>query len=161
MDTAQKNLESQASLKTESPWYASYPEPQRKAGSVSREELLQWLRDGKQSGNDFLLVDLRRTDFEGGTIRGSLNLPAQSLYPTIPILYSVVSRASVKAVVWYCGSSRGRGTRASGWFADYLAIQQDTTIQSLVLTGGIKGWVAGGDEYTSWMDEYDAAVWKK
>jgi arsenical-resistance protein 2 len=121
MDTAQKNLESQASLKTESPWYASYPEPQRKAGSVSREELLQWLRDGKQSGNDFLLVDLRRTDFEvrlaililcslvltrcqGGTIQGSLNLPAQSLYPTIPILYSVVSRASVKAIVWYCGT---------------------------------------------------------
>lgn len=59
------------------------------------------------------------------------------------------------------GSSGGRGTRASGWFADYLATQQDTTIQSLVLTGGIKGWVTGGDDYTSWMDEYDAAVWKK
>lgn len=40
---------------------------------------------------------------QGGTIRGSLNLPAQSLYPTIPTLYSLLSNSGVKHVVWYCG----------------------------------------------------------
>ncbi|KAK9452447.1 Rhodanese-like domain-containing protein, partial [Dipodascopsis uninucleata] len=109
----------------------------------------------------FILVDLRRTDFEGGTIPGSLNLPAQSLYPTIPTLYSVLSQTPVRTVVWCCGSSRGRGTRAAGWFADYLAVQNNTMIRSLVLEGGIKGWATSGKEYTSWMDEYDITVWNK
>jgi arsenical-resistance protein 2 len=33
-------------------------------------------------------------------------------------------------------------------------------MESRTLEGGIKGWVAGGDEYVGMMDEYDAAVWK-
>ena len=42
------------------------------------------------------------TKQQGGTIRGSINLPAQSLWPTIPTLYSVLKAASVRKVIWYC-----------------------------------------------------------
>jgi arsenical-resistance protein 2 len=59
------------------------------------------------------------------------------------------------------GSSAGRGTRAAGWFADYLEEKNDAEIKSLVLAGGIKGWVAAGTEYTALMDGYDASVWTK
>jgi len=121
-------------------------------------------------------------DIKGGTIQGSLNLPAQSLYPTIPTLYSLVSNSTAKYVIWYCGefyfvdmitpssgaytdfrsgSSAGRGTRAAGWFLDHLEDQHDTEVKSLVLSGGIKGWVAAGPEYTSLMNGYDASVWTK
>ncbi|KAJ5794061.1 hypothetical protein N7457_000660 [Penicillium paradoxum] len=148
-------------MSAEIPWHAAFPAPRGAAPSISREELLQWIRDGKQAGKDYVLVDLRRTDYEGGTIQGSLNLPAQSLYPTIPTLYSLVSNSSAKYVIWYCGSSGGRGTRAAGWFADYLEEKQDTVVKSLVLTGGIKGWAAAGLEYTALMDGYDASVWSK
>ncbi|KAL1981883.1 hypothetical protein VTN96DRAFT_2070 [Rasamsonia emersonii] len=142
------------------PWYAAYPPPRNVAPSLSREELLQWFQDErKRVGKDFVLVDLRRSDFEGGTIHGSLNLPAQSLYLAIPTLYSILSQTQVRDVVWYCGSSRGRGPRAAGWFADYLEEQGNTSIRSLVLEGGIKGWVSAGEEYTRSMDGYDASVW--
>ena len=57
------------------------------------------------------------------------------------------------------GSSKGRGVRAASWFADYIEQQQDTRMRSLVLEGGIKGWVAAGKEYTDFMDEYDASAW--
>ncbi len=40
---------------------------------------------------------------KGGTIQGSLNLPAQSLYPSIPTLYAVLSAAKIEVVIWYCG----------------------------------------------------------
>lgn|SRR5687767_10985860 len=40
---------------------------------------------------------------QGGTIRGSINLPAQSLYPSIPKLYSIFHAASVDTIIWYCG----------------------------------------------------------
>jgi arsenical-resistance protein 2 len=130
-------------------------------------------------------------------VHGSINLPAQSLYPTIPALYTLFSTAGVKNVIWFCsksagfdrpnvfrlpitrippyvgshlshvpritfasGSSKGRGTRAAGWFADHIRAQNDTTIESSVLEGGIKGWVAAGPEYVELTDGYDASVWK-
>ncbi len=58
-------------------------------------------------------------------------------------------------------SSRGRGTRAAGWFADYLSDRGDDDMQSLVLVNGIKGWATAGPEYTEWMDEYDESAWSK
>ncbi|KAJ5650116.1 arsenate reductase (Arc2) [Penicillium longicatenatum] len=138
------------------PWHAAYPAPKCTAPVLSRLEVLKWLREGRK---DFVLVDLRRADFEGGTICGSLNLPAQTLYPSLPTLYSVLSGANVKRVIWYCGSCGGRGTRAAAWFADYIESQQDTALKSFALEGGIKGWVASGSEYTEWMDGYDASSW--
>lgn len=52
------------STQEEQPWHAAYPAPRNTADTLPRYELLQWLRDGKQPGKDFVLVDLRRTDFE-------------------------------------------------------------------------------------------------
>lgn len=42
---------------------------------------------------------------QGGTIHGSVNLPAQTLYPTIPTLYALFSAAKIEKVIWYCGKS--------------------------------------------------------
>jgi arsenical-resistance protein 2 len=58
-------------------------------------------------------------------------------------------------------SSRGRGPRAAGWFADHLLERGDSTVQSLVLEGGIKGWATSGAEYVQLMDEYVPAVWEQ
>jgi arsenical-resistance protein 2 len=45
------------------------------------------------------------TSSQGGTIAGSINLPAQSLYPSIPALYKLIKAANVSKVIWYCGKS--------------------------------------------------------
>ena len=58
------------------------------------------------------------------------------------------------------GSSRGRGNRAAGWFADHIGSKGDGNMESLVLLGGIKGWATAGGEYLHWMDEYDGTVWR-
>lgn len=158
------------------PWHASFPAPRTSdPPALPRATLLQWLQQGtKAPGTDFLLVDLRRTDLEGGTIRGSLNLPAQSLYPTLSTLYSLVRAAGVKDVVFYCGmfqflfsivlpslgsgllllviadrnsilgSCGGRGTRAAGWFADHLA---DQGAESEVKSWKLEGGIKG------WVNE--------
>lgn len=63
------------------------------------------------------------------------------------------------------GSSRGRGTRAAGWFEDYIGkrdtSEDGTGLRSLILEGGIKGWVKGGAEYVREMDGYVEDVWLK
>jgi arsenical-resistance protein 2 len=56
--------------------------------------------------DQLLLICSDRDTLQGGTIRGSLNLPAQSLYPTIPGLYSLLKAAGVRKVIWYCGMPR-------------------------------------------------------
>ncbi|KAI9376083.1 Rhodanese-like domain-containing protein [Aspergillus egyptiacus] len=148
----------------EIPWHAAFPTPRTtEPASLPRETVLHWLREGKKPGVDFLLVDLRRTDFEGGTIKGSLNLPAQSLHPTLPTLLALVRSAGVRDVAFYCGSSMGRGTRAAGWFADYLQDQgvSEDEVKSWRLEGGIKGWVKAGEEYTALMEGFDRTVWEK
>lgn len=110
------------------PWHAAYPAPRTEAGAVSRDEVLSMLKDPKSiPGKDFILVDLRRADHEvpavdflfvhlnyliillnflqGETIRGSINLPAQSLWPTIPTIYAMFKAAGLRKVIWYCGRS--------------------------------------------------------
>lgn len=59
------------------------------------------------------------------------------------------------------GSSRGRGTRAACWFADTLVREGVTSVQSMILEGGIKGWARGGEQYVEFMDEYDERAWHR
>ncbi|KAF3224900.1 hypothetical protein TWF106_003343 [Orbilia oligospora] len=119
-----------------SPWHAAFPSPRTtKPGALTRKDVLELLQ--KEGTKDFVLVDLRRNDYEGGTIRGSINLPAQSLYPTIPTLYDLFKAGNVKQVIWYC------------------------EMKSVILEGGIKGWVKGGNEYTETMIGYAEEAWSK
>ena len=87
--------------------------------------------------------------------------------------------AGIELVIWYCGefstgigfalqktddriapgSSRGRGTRAAGWFDDLIKKQNIPCIRSAILEGGVAGWAKAGEEYTALMDEYSAEFW--
>ncbi|KAJ4409091.1 hypothetical protein N0V91_002907 [Didymella pomorum] len=136
------------------PWHAVFPAPRTTAPIITPEEVLKDL-----SSDDLLLVDVRRTDFEGGTIKGSLNLPAHSFYMNRAILFDLCKRAGVERVAFYCGSSNGRGPRCSGWFADYIAEKGDGQVQALTLGGGIKGWVKAGQSYTQQMEGFKPEYW--
>ncbi|PVH88204.1 Rhodanese-like protein [Cadophora sp. DSE1049] len=142
-------------------WHASLPAPRNSTpDSITREELLDLFSKKDRSVKDFVLVDLRRTDYVGGTIHGSINLPAQSLYPTIPSLYEIFAAAGVRMVIWYCGSSKGRGSRAAGWFDDYIKDRGDKEMRIAILEGGVTGWAGAGEEYVKLMDGYVESAWK-
>lgn len=79
-------------------WWDAFPEPRHTAPLLPREAV-------DLTSRDLLLVDVRRTDFEGGTIKGSLNLPAHSFYLNRAVLYDLCKRAGVKQVAFYCGTS--------------------------------------------------------
>lgn len=49
----------------EVPWHAAYPAVRAlDLPSITCAELLQWYKEGKRPGSEFVLVDLRRTDHE-------------------------------------------------------------------------------------------------
>lgn len=182
-------------------WHAAFPNPRNTLpDSITRAELLSKIHRGYETGVDFLLIDLRRTDFEvyyapmhqfqtytdalnacrssqGGTIRGSLNIPAQTLYHSLHTVLKLCVAPGVKSVIFYCSerlstvfplrsvliqptdSSRGRGTRAAGWFDDLIQDEGVTSLRSLILLEGIEGWANAGPEYVKLMDGYGSKAW--
>ncbi|KAJ6590523.1 Rhodanese-like domain-containing protein [Mycena vulgaris] len=126
-------------------WHAAFPTPTSKPDSIKPADLATMIRD-KEIMKDYLVVDVRRTDFEGATIAGCLNLPAHSFYPTLSTIVALLS--AVPMVVFHCGSSQGRGPRTAGWYQDALDAKGSSTSRAVVLEGGIKAWVEafGEDE---------------
>lgn len=124
---------------------------------------------------------LEADTYQGGTIKGSINLPAQTLYNSLPTLLDLCKNAGIISVIWYCGgsrgyqdigffcsqlapelgSSRGRGTRAAGWFDDLLRERSISNMESVILLDGVAGWAKAGEEYTALMDDYDAVAWEE
>jgi hypothetical protein len=87
-----------------------FPQPRSQAPVIEREQLVrQFMILGDLLNAGTLLVDVRRTDYEGGTIRGSLNLPAQSFPLQMSTLYRLCAGdglAVISRVVFYCGESQ-------------------------------------------------------
>ncbi|KAF8463432.1 Rhodanese-like domain-containing protein [Kalaharituber pfeilii] len=168
----------------EQPWHTLFPKPTSTPPAMDRETLLELLKasDGSRTPPP-LLVDVRRTDFAGGTIRGAINLPAQSFWWVREGAYRVAvacalaaardkesrTTPAVKVVIW-CGSSAGRAPRAAGWLLDYISERRgqatkeagdndDVNIEVYTLAGGIRGWAEAGGEYLQWMEGYEAEWW--
>lgn len=93
----------------EVPWWDKFSTlGSRDAPLYSKETLLRQfniLGDILNAGT--LLIDVRRTDHEGGTIRGSLNMPAQSFPYHMATLYRLCHGDGVNVisrVMFYCGT---------------------------------------------------------
>ncbi|KAL7943056.1 Rhodanese-like domain-containing protein [Trichoderma barbatum] len=130
-------------------------------GVIEPSEVYESIEHIKKAGDhaqkDFLLVDVRRNDWEGGTIATSLNLPAQSLYHTRSGVYQLCKQAGIKKVIFYCGSCGTRGPKCAGWFQEYLSSVGETEMTALILKGGVKGWQKTYNGQN--MDHYDPNAW--
>lgn len=93
-------------------------------------------------------------------IRGAINLPAHSFYPTLPFLLPVL--APYKRIIFHCQSSSGRGPRCAGWLQDELDAVPlgDFYPEVLVLTGGIKAWYEAYGEDESVTVPISGLGWK-
>lgn len=70
---------------------------------LSAGELRARFLEGQEPGSHFVLIDLRGSDFQGGTIKGSLNIPITSLSSAIPNLVSLCLSAQISDVIFFCG----------------------------------------------------------
>ncbi|GAA6027126.1 hypothetical protein JCM8097_002412 [Rhodosporidiobolus ruineniae] len=129
------------------PWHAAFPKPSS-SGSlefISAEELHSLiLHEPAPAQRSFTVIDVRRTDFENRCIRGAINLPAHSIYPTLPGLVPLLERSPL--LIFHCNSCSSpssRGRLSAGWVQDALddAGVSRETCRVKVLEGGIKGWV--------------------
>ncbi|KAJ3557089.1 hypothetical protein NM688_g1658 [Phlebia brevispora] len=122
-------------------WAAPLPLPRSNPPELPASEVAELIRT-KRAGVDFLVVDVRRMDWENAYIRTSINLPAQSFHQSLPALVPILKK--VPLVIFTCNSCTitGRGPRIAAWYQDALDAQGIESSSARVLTGGIKGWVA-------------------
>lgn len=89
------------------PWWAGFSEVKASCRRMEASQVKELLEADEAAGSnaerEFLLVDVRRTDWGGGTIKTSINFPAQSLYQTRPVIYQLCKQAGIKNIIFYCG----------------------------------------------------------
>jgi len=122
-------------------WYDAFPKPHSEPPAINADELVVLLK-ASTTGKDFVVVDVRRTDFEGCCIPGAINLPAHSFYPTLPGAMALLR--GVPLVIFHCnscGKASSRGRMVAGWYQDAVDERGITTSSARYLEGGIKGWM--------------------
>ncbi|KAJ3119723.1 hypothetical protein HK098_005210 [Nowakowskiella sp. JEL0407] len=140
-------------------WWDEFPKGKSIPESWDAEKVAELLNDPNEvGGKTYLLVDVRRTDYGGGYVVGSINTPAQAFYPNIDDFIAKYSHVS--KVFFYCSSSRGRGPRCASWYQDKLNEMGITTSQGLVLEGGIKKWIERYRDVPALVYGYDGEWWK-
>ncbi|ODQ66217.1 hypothetical protein NADFUDRAFT_69465 [Nadsonia fulvescens var. elongata DSM 6958] len=135
-------------------WLAIYDEPLTQARYIDKAEL----KDDIEAEREGLLIfDVRNADFCDGNIKDALNITAQSIYGYSGIgkLVSLATRLNASKVVIYCNSSRDRAIRTAGWFQDFIQEHNLINLEVVILTGGIRGWIAGGEKYTNLMEGFN------
>ncbi|PMD20829.1 Rhodanese-like protein [Hyaloscypha hepaticicola] len=146
-------------------WWVLLPVVRSTPPTISADEVMKLFDDMDitPTPRAFLLVDVRRTDWEGGTIKTSLNLPAQSFYQTRKTLFDLLERGGFKKVIFYCGASNGRGPRCAAWMQDYIddvaKFGRKSEVKVFILAGGIKGWVKDFEE--ALVDGFEEKYWEQ
>ncbi|KAF8631470.1 hypothetical protein AX15_002383 [Amanita polypyramis BW_CC] len=122
-------------------WWDAYPMVKASPPRLTTEEVANLVRGpGGEEKMEYAVIDVRRNDHAGGHVRGSHQWPAQTFYDDLPRFFEKFK--DTKKVVFYCGSSQGRGPRCAGWYQDYLdGVSVDHTSNSYVMQGGIKEWL--------------------
>ncbi|KAH9018151.1 hypothetical protein EDB85DRAFT_2013380 [Lactarius pseudohatsudake] len=115
-------------------WALSFPEPRSHPLRMSPDALHELLTT-KSAAVDFVVVDVRRTDIDA-MVTGAINLPAQTFYPLLPTLTSILGKFPI--VVFHCSSSLGRAPRCAGWLQDTLPSGSECKV--FILKGGMKAW---------------------
>ncbi|KDQ56966.1 hypothetical protein JAAARDRAFT_131028 [Jaapia argillacea MUCL 33604] len=129
-------------------WWDAYPRPKSDAPLVTAEEVVEMMKDPVQK--DFAVIDVRRNDHGGGHVRGSTQCPAQTFYDDLPTF--VEKFGNTKKVIFYCGSSNGRGPRCARWYQDRLNELGNSASAAYVLKDGIRGWLAKYGDATDLVD---------
>lgn len=90
-------------------WWESLPAVQSSCREIEPAEVKQFLEKDAAAGlgttRDFLLVDVRQKDWQGGTVATSINLPAQTFCQTRASVYQLCKQAGIRRIIFYCGKS--------------------------------------------------------
>ncbi|KAJ1989625.1 Cdc25 phosphatase Ibp1 [Dimargaris cristalligena] len=145
------------------------------------EELAVLVQDpAKVPKKDYLVIDVRTTDYVGGHIPGGINLPASQFYGFLE--YINANFATVPLIVVHCALSQVRGPKSARILTEYFQTRARTSPnptasgtedkeapatgtapalpQVKILRGGITDWVAKYKDVPGMIEDFDAELWE-
>jgi len=81
-----------AAASSDKPWHAAFPEPKLTAEIMPKARVATML--ALRGVGSVLIIDVRKNDYEGGSIRDSLNIPAQGFWWNRGMLYVLFEQIS-------------------------------------------------------------------
>ena len=96
-------------------WDQNYLPTKCVPAEVTHDVLAEMIKDSAEDEDTgFVVVDVRRTDFEEHAIKNALNIPAQSFYLGLSTWSKVFGD---RTVIFHCSSSNGRGNGLCSYVA--------------------------------------------
>ncbi|KAI8927223.1 Rhodanese-like domain-containing protein [Entophlyctis helioformis] len=118
------------------------------------EELAALIRDPtKQAGKDYLVVDVRGDDFDGGHIVGAKNVPSTDILHGSPES-QVEALQGPKTLYFHCALSQVRGPKYPGQPG------QGGEQEIKILRGGFGGWQELYRNDTDLVEDFNAKMWE-
>ncbi|KAJ1932287.1 Cdc25 phosphatase Ibp1 [Linderina pennispora] len=115
---------------------------------ITVDKLAELVRDPtKIAGKDYVVVDVRDSDYNGGHIPGAVNVPAHEMHDQAAAL--VQKYADVPEVIFHCALSQVRGPKSARIYNEAVQERLEKAAgddplfgQNIqVLTGGFTSWL--------------------
>jgi Cdc25 family phosphatase len=127
---------------------------------ISRDGLSKIIKSDKRAGKDYLVVDVRDSDFIGGHIRNCRNEPSTTFSDTLDDL--VRDTKDLPQVIFHCALSQQRAPKAARQYKDrcnQLRKDDDTPQEVLILRGGFTDFQAKFKDDPELVENWSKDVW--
>uniref|UniRef100_A0A1D1YWM9 CDC25-like phosphatase YCH1 n=1 Tax=Anthurium amnicola TaxID=1678845 RepID=A0A1D1YWM9_9ARAE len=124
---------------------------------IKPSELAEIIKDTNQTpGKDYLIVDVRDGDYEGGNIPNSINSPSKKFHDHVNELISKYNQ--VPKIVFTCALSQVRGPKCARIYKENTG---NTSQKIQVLQGGIGEWQKQNKDDPKLVENYNPEYWEE
>ncbi|RIA89905.1 Rhodanese-like domain-containing protein [Glomus cerebriforme] len=126
---------------------------------IKPPELVQIVKDTNLvPGKDYLVVDVRDDDYEGGNIPNSVNSPSRKFQDDVNDIVSKYN--NVPRIVFTCALSQVRGPKCARIYKEVIE-NMGINQKIQVLQGGINEWQRQNKVDPQLIENYDADFWEE
>jgi len=127
---------------------------------ISRDDLSEIIKSDKRPGEDYLVVDVRDSDFVGGNITNCRRAPSNTFSDNLDDL--VRDTKNVPKVIFHCALSQSRGPKAAHQYNDrrkQLQNDDDGPQEVLILRGGFTEFQEKFKDDPKLIEKWNKDIW--
>jgi len=118
------------------------------------------MKSGKTVKKDFVVIDVRDDDYEGGNIKGCLNYPSRQFLLNVDGL--IKETKSVPLVIFHCALSQVRGPKAARIYSETrknVLFGNDIPHEVAILRDGFSQFQIKFKDDPELVENWDKEVW--
>lgn len=130
---------------------------------IPPQTLKEWITLSTTTlSENFIVVDVRDSDYIGGHIINSLHIPSIQVQSQLQNLFENISQNNITVVVFHCMLSQQRGPRAALQFGRFLESTHPLELERIkvcVLDGGFNYFQRLYKDHSDLLESYESDLW--